>query len=142
MDYDMDIDGLIKAGDASVRGTAPRQPGQRSHGLGGISTRPTMRPDDGGLDPLMSDNTQPAGMQLMIWLRFVLGTGELSACERFALEYPDEWNTWVECFIAAKAVGREDELLEDIRSRLAEVSPSIALAPPKPGSGKRRSRSH
>jgi len=142
MDYDMDIDGLIQAGDASVRGTEPRQAGKRIQGLGGIRTRPTMRPDDGTLDPLMSDNTQPAGMRLMIWLRFVLGTGELEACERIALEFPDEWNTWVECFITAKAVAREDELLEDIRARLAELSPGITLAPPKPGATKRRSRTH
>jgi hypothetical protein len=140
MDYEMDIDGLIKAGDASVRGTTPAT--KRSPGLGGIVTRPTIRPDDGTLDPLMSDNTQPAGMRLMIWLRFVLGTGELEACERFALEYPEEWNTWVECFVAAKAVAREDELLEDIRSRLAELSPSITLAPPKPGATKRRFKTH
>jgi hypothetical protein len=142
MDYDMDIEGLIQAGNASVRGAQPQPAGKRNQGLGGISTRPTVRPDAGTLDPLMSDNTQPAGMQLMIWLRFVLGAGELEACERFALEYPDEWNTWVECFIAAKAVGREDELLEDIRTRLTELSPSITLAPPKPGAPKRRSRSH
>lgn len=142
MEYDMDIDGLIQAGDASIRGTEPRPAAKRSPGLGGIVTRPTMRPDDGTLDPLMSDNTQPAGMQLMIWLRFVLGTGELQACERFALDFPEEWNTWVECFIAAKAVGREDELLEDIRARLAELSPGISLAPPKPGASKRRSKTH
>jgi hypothetical protein len=142
MDYDMDIEGLIEAGDASVRGTAPQPAPKRAPGLGGITTRPTVRSDDGTLDPLMSDNTQPAGMRLMIWLRFVLGTGELEACERFALEYPEEWNTWVECFVAAKAVAREDELLEDIRTRLAELSPGIALAPPKPGASKRRFRPH
>ncbi|MDH3242039.1 MAG: hypothetical protein OEO83_15400 [Alphaproteobacteria bacterium] len=142
MDYEMDIDGLIRAGDASVRGTAPAQTAKRIPGLGGIGTRPTVRSEDSTLDPLMSDNTQPAGMRLMIWLRFVLGTGELEACERFALDYPEEWNTWVECFIAAKAVAREDELLEDIRARLAEVSPSITLAPPKPGASNRRSRTH
>jgi hypothetical protein len=142
MDYEMDIDGLIRAGDANVRGAQPRQGVKPVFGLGGIRRRPTVRTDDGTLDPLMRENTQPAGMQLMIWLRFVLGTGELQACERFALDYAEEWNTWVECFVAAKAVGREDELLEDIRARLAEVSPGIALAPPKPGASSRRSKSH
>lgn len=133
MDYEMDIDGLIRAGDATVRGTQPRQGG-------GGERRPTVRSDDATLDPLMSDNTQPAGMRLMIWLRFVLGTEELEACERFALEHKEEWNTWVDCFSAARAVGREDELLEDIRARLAEISPGIGMTPPHRGGPNRRPR--
>ncbi len=142
MDYEMDIEGLIRAGDANVRGTRP-QPRDRESGRGGAN-RSSERRGGGqsGIDPLMRDNSQPPAMRFMTWLRFVMGTEELEACDRFALDYPDEWATWIECFGAAKAVGREEELLEDIRQRLNEVSPGVTLSPPRPRTPGRRQRTH
>jgi hypothetical protein len=144
MDYEMDIEGLIRAGDANVRGTRP-QPTGRESARGGANRPPERRgggEGEGGIDPLMRDDSQPPAMRFMTWLRFVMGTEELEACDRFALDYPDEWATWIECFGAAKAVGREEELHEDIRQRLNEVSPGITLAPPKPRASGRRQRTH
>ncbi|HSR55458.1 MAG TPA: hypothetical protein VLN73_04415 [Alphaproteobacteria bacterium] len=142
MDYEMDIEGLIRAGDANVRGTRPQ--GSAETGKLRAGQGPVVRRDSGEttLDPLMRDDSQPPAMRFMTWLRFVLGTEELEACDRFALDHQDEWNLWVECFPTARAVGKEDELLEDIRRRLSEVSPGITLAPPKPGVAGRRPRPH
>lgn len=142
MDYEMDIDGLIRAGDANVRGTRAEGSGEGRGERAGYAPVVRRDGDENAIDPLMRDDSQPPAMRFMTWLRFVLGAEELEACERFALDHQDEWNLWIECFPAAKAVGREEELLEDIRRRLSEVSPGITLAPPKPGTSGRWPRPH
>ena len=122
MDYEMDIDGLIRAGDANIRDAGTRLSPTRSDADGGGETA--------NWGALLGGEPQPAAMRFMVWLRFVLSPDELEACDRFALDHEDRWKVWIARFSPAKAAGTEDELLDEIRRSLDETADREAAAPP------------
>jgi hypothetical protein len=135
MDYDLDIDHLIRAGDANIRDG-------RGAGAGG---RPENGDDSAGIigwNPLTGEESRPVALRFMVWLRFVLGTEELEACDRFALSHKEEWSDWIDRFGAARAAGEDDGLLEDIRTRIKEGDTSGPSVPPSAGGGSGQHRHH
>ena len=133
MDYEMDIDGLIRAGDANIRDAGTRaSPTPSGADGGGGNARDGVEPAN--CESLLGEGTQPAAMRFMVWLRFVLGPDELAACDCFALANNDRWKGWIARFSPAKAAGTEDELLGDIHRALHETAGGEAApAPPAPG---------
>lgn len=128
MDYELDIDELIRAGDANVRGSGTRA-GTRDHGAGTANR-----------DPLQGERNQPAAVRFAVWLRFVLEPDELAACDRFALAHTERWKDWIDRFSPAKAAGTEQDLLDEIRRRLEESKD--AQGPPLPETRLRQHRSN
>ncbi|MDX1483930.1 MAG: hypothetical protein R3229_05555 [Alphaproteobacteria bacterium] len=128
MNYELDLERLMQAGDANVRGTRSALFGKAQ------APEPPAAGDEAAprWDPLGGEESQPPAMRFMVWLRFVLSPDELLACDRFALAHKDAWGTWIERFAAAKATGGEGALLDDIRERLAEGS---GAAEPSAGPG-------
>lgn len=112
MNYDLDIEGLIRAGDAMARDI-------RSGGIPPASPAPAA-PSSGasGWNPLSGEDSRPAAMRFAVWLRFVLSPDELEACEGFAIAHKAAWDEFIDRFGGAKAAGREAELLEDLRRRI------------------------
>jgi hypothetical protein len=139
MDYELDIDGLIRAGDANIRdaGTRASPTHSAAPGGGGDAGDGTGAANWG---TLMGEQNQPVAMRFMVWLRFVLGPDELAACDRFALAHKDRWKAWITRFSQAKAAGAESELLDDIRCSLNETAggeaapkpPALGPRPPRP----------
>ena len=140
MDYELDIDGLIRAGDANIRdaGTRASPTHSDAHGGGAGDARDGTGTANWGT--LLGEETQPAAMRFMVWLRFVLGPDELETCDRFALAHKDQWEIWIARFSAAKAAGAESELFDDIRRSLDETAgseatptpPDLGPRPPRP----------
>ncbi len=130
MNYELDLDGLMRAGDANIRDAGRRASPNRPDADGNAG-------DGAGTatwGPLLGEDSQPAAMRFMVWLRFVLDPDELAACDRFALAHRDQWNGWIARFSPAKAAGAEGELLDDIRRCLAEAAGGEAApTPPDPG---------
>ncbi len=118
MDYQLDLDRLIRAGDANLRDAGPRE-----------RTAAASEDNAAGWDPLADESAQPAAMRFMVWLKFVLRPDELEACDRFALSHEDEWQDWIGRFKPAKAKGTESELLADIRNRLARAGDVSSILP-------------
>ena len=138
MDYEWDLDGLIRAGNANIRDAGRRAPPHRPDADAAAGNAP----DGAGAanwGPLLGEDSQPAAMRFMVWLRFVLSPDEMAACDRFALAHKDQWNGWITRFSPAKAAGAEGELLDDIRRSLGEAADHQA-APPPPDPGSRLSR--
>lgn len=136
MNYDVNVEGLIRAGDAMARGARP-------------DAAPAARPPESaalqgagaaGWDPLAGEDSRPAAMRFLVWLRFVLSPRELEACERFAIAHGESWNEFIDRFGGAKAAGREAELLGDLRGRIG----AFIGGPPEtgPGAGGGPPRSH
>jgi hypothetical protein len=128
MDYELDIDGLIRAGDANIRDAGTRAPPTRADAHGGAAGDAREGTGTANWGTLLGEDTQPAAMRFMVWLRFVLGPDELEACDRFALAHKDRWKAWIARFSPAKAAGAESELLDDIRHALDEAAVDEAAA--------------
>ncbi len=138
MDYEWDLDGLIRAGNANIRDAGRRAPPHRPDADAAAGNAP----DGAGAanwGPLLGEDSQPAAMRFMVWLRFVLSPDEMAACDRFALAHKDRWNGWIRRFSPAKAAGTEGELLDDIRRSLGDAADDQA-APPTPDLGPRTPR--
>ncbi len=91
MNYELDLDGLMRAGDANIRDAGRRASPNRPDADGNAG-------DGAGTatwGPLLGEDSQPAAMRFMVWLRFVLDPDELEACDRFALAHRDQWNGWI-----------------------------------------------
>lgn len=139
MDYEWDLDGLIRAGNANIRDAGRRASRHRPEPDGGAATTRDGA-GEASWDPLLGEDSQPAAIRFMVWLRFVLGPDEMAACDRFALAHKDQWNGWIESFFPAKAAGTEDQLLDHIRRRLAAAADDQAGPPPPPDPGPRLPR--
>ena len=138
MDYELDLDHLIRAGDANIR---DRQLGDRD-GAGSMPGGLDDGSDITGWNPLMGEESRSSAMRFMVWLRFVLSPDELDACDRFAIAHKDEWSGWIDRFAAARAAGRDDGLLDDIRRRLTEDKTEQPSAPHQIEGGDNPPRHH
>ncbi len=114
MDYELDLDHLIAAGDANIRNGQGANKAARQSQSGGADDESPIA----DWNPLVGDETRSSAMRFTVWLRFVLNPDELDACDRFTLSHKDEWCGWIDRFAAARAAGRDDGLLDDIRKRL------------------------
>ncbi|MCZ6886219.1 MAG: hypothetical protein O7E53_07655 [Alphaproteobacteria bacterium] len=114
MDYELDLDHLIAAGDANIRNGQGANKAARQSQSGGADDESPIA----DWNPLVGDETRSSAMRFTVWLRFVLNPDELDACDRFTLSHKDEWCGWIDRFATARAAGRDDGLLDDIRKRL------------------------
>ena len=75
---------------------------------------------------IWSESSGTSAMCFMNWLRFVLRPEEWECFDRLTITLREELGGWVDRFAAARSVGRDDGLLDDIRRRLAleETSPA------------------